>query len=230
MAEEVKDVFNELNAVNVNEWVEKKSTGGTTLSYLSWANAWKEVKKRYPDANYEIVKFENGLPYCYDENTGYMVYTKVTIQGITHEMWLCAMDSRNKALLSHPYEVKTKYNSFTVEKCTMFDINKTIMRCLTKNLAMFGLGLYLYAGEDIPQDEKEDSKTSSKSSKSSTPPSEEDKKKCEEIKSKLMDYEDIIPKDSWKDIDAAVKVATTESLAYLNQMLSWASKESKKAS
>lgn len=154
-----KDVFNELNAVNVNEWVEKKTTGSTTLSYLSWANAWKEVKKRYPDANYEIEKFENGLPYCYDENTGYMVYTKVTIQGITHEMWLCAMDSHNKALLSHPYEVKTKYNSYTVDKCTMFDVNKTIMRCLTKNLAMFGLGLYIYAGEDLPTDESDNPKT-----------------------------------------------------------------------
>lgn len=221
------NVFNELNAVNVNEWVEKKSTGGTTLSYLSWANAWAEVKKRYPDANYEIVKFENGLPYTYDENTGYMVYTKVTIGDITHEMWLPAMDNRNKTLLSHPYEVKTKYNSFTVEKCTMFDINKTIMRCLTKNLAMFGLGLYLFKGEDIPDDEQTD-KSSSKSSP--TPPSDEDKKKCEEIKSKLMDYEDVIPKDSWKDIEAAVKVATPESMKYLNQMLSWASEESKKAS
>ena len=217
-----KDVFNELNAVNVNEWVEKKSTGGTTLSYLSWANAWKEVKKRYPDANYEIVKFENGLPYCYDENTGYMVYTKVTIQGVTHEMWLCAMDSRNKALLSHPYEVKTKYSTFTVEKCTMFDINKTIMRCLTKNLAMFGLGLYLYAGEDIPQDEKEETKSSKQSAKTEekpVPPSAEDLKKAENMKSTLLDYEDVIPKDKWTKIDEAV---TQGNIAYLETILSWA--------
>lgn len=73
--------------------------------------------------------------------------------------------------------------------------------------------------------------TSKSSSKSSpTPPSDEDKKKCEEIKSKLMDYEDVIPKDSWKDIEVAVKVATPESMKYLNDMLSWASEESKKAS
>lgn len=77
-------------------------------------------------------------------------------------------------------------------------------------------------------DEKSQTKSSSKSSP--TPPSDEDKKKFEEIKSKLMDYEDVIPKDSWKDIEAAVKVATTESMKYLNQMLSWASEESKKAS
>ena len=149
------NVFNELNAVNVNEHVEKKNTGKTTLSYLSWSWAWKEVKSRYPDATYEIVKFENGLPYTYDENTGYMVYTKVTIQGITHEMWLPVMDSHNCSMLSKPYEVKTKYNSYTVDKCTMFDVNKTIMRCLVKNLAMFGLGLYIYAGEDLPETESE---------------------------------------------------------------------------
>lgn len=148
--ENQKDVFNTLFAVNVNEHVEKKNTGKATLSYLSWAFAWAEAKKRYPDANYEIVKFENGLPYCYDENTGYMVYTKVTIEGVTHEMWLPVMDSHNDAMLSKPYEVKTKYGSYTVDKCTMFDVNKTIMRCLTKNLAMFGLGLYIYAGEDLP--------------------------------------------------------------------------------
>jgi len=147
------NVFNELNKVNVNEHVEKKNTGKTTLSYLSWSWAWAEVKKRYPNANYEIVKFENGKPYTYDENTGYMVYTKVTIENVTHEMWLPVMDSHNDAMLAQPYEVKTKYNSYTVPKCTMFDVNKTIMRCLTKNLAMFGLGLYIYAGEDLPEDE-----------------------------------------------------------------------------
>lgn len=153
------NIFEELNKVNVNDHVEKKNTGKTTLSYLSWSWAWTEVKKRYPDANYEIVKFENGLPYTYDENTGYMVYTKVTIGGITHEMWLPVMDSHNCSMLSHPYEVKTKYNSYTVDKCTMFDVNKTIMRCLTKNLAMFGLGLYIYAGEDLPTDESDNPKT-----------------------------------------------------------------------
>ena len=99
------NVFNELNKVNVNEHVEKKNTGKTTLSYLSWTWAWAEVKKRYPKANYEIVKFENGKPYTYDENTGYMVYTRVTIEDVTHEMWLPVMDSHNDAMLAQPYEV-----------------------------------------------------------------------------------------------------------------------------
>lgn len=153
--EEQSNIFNELNKVNVNEHVEKKSTGKTMLSYLSWPWAWAEVKKRYPNAAYEIVKFEKGLPYSYDPETGYMVYTKVTINDVTHEMWLPVMDSHNDAMLAHSYEVKTKNSSYTVPKCTMFDVNKTIMRCLTKNLAMFGLGLYIYAGEDLPEDSAE---------------------------------------------------------------------------
>lgn len=149
MSEEKTDVYKTLSAVDVSAHVEKKNTGKVQLSYLSWVYAWAEVKKRYPDANYEIEKF-NGLPYVYDENTGYMVYTKVTIGDKTHEMWLPCMDGRNETLLSKPRTVKTKYSEYTVDACTMFDVNKTIMRCLVKNLAMFGLGLNIYAGEDLP--------------------------------------------------------------------------------
>lgn len=154
MAEEKKTAFEILNAVNVNDHTEVKDTGKVKLTYLSWAWAWAEVKKRFPTASYEIIKF-NGLPYVYDEKTGFMVYTTVTIEGVTHEMWLPVMDGNNRAMLDHPYEVKTKYNSFTVQAATMFDVNKTIMRCLTKNLAMFGLGLYIYAGEDLPENDSE---------------------------------------------------------------------------
>lgn len=155
MAENTKkNAFDILNAVNVNEHTETKDTGKVKLTYLSWAWAWSEVKKRFPDAQYEIIKF-NGLPYVYDDKTGFMVYTTVTIDGITHEMWLPVMDGQNRAMLAHPYEVKTKFNTFTVQPATMFDVNKAIMRCLTKNLAMFGLGLYIYAGEDLPEDSDE---------------------------------------------------------------------------
>lgn len=126
-------VFENLNKINVNDKTDKKGN----LTYLSWAWAWAEVKKQYPDANYEIERFD-GKPYLLDENLGYMVFTKVTINGLAYEMWLPAMDYRNQAL--------------KVGKATMTDINKTIMRCLTKNLAMHGLGLYIYAGEDLPED------------------------------------------------------------------------------
>ena len=143
-------VFENLNAINVNGKTEEKNG----LTYLSWRWAWAEVKKAYPDAEYSIMKF-NGLPYVFDENTGYMVYTTVTIEGKTHEMWLPVMDNANNAMKAQPYTKKTRYKEITVEAATMFDINKTIMRCLVKNLAMFGLGLYIYADEDLPEDEKQ---------------------------------------------------------------------------
>lgn len=150
-SEETNEIFLNLNSVNVNQYVEKKKAGSTELSYLSWAWAWKAVKERYPDATYRILKFENNLPYVFDENTGYMVFTEVTIDGITHEMWLPVMDNSNKAMKSETYTYDTRNRKgITVEKASMFDVNKTIMRCLVKNLAMFGLGLYLYAGEDLP--------------------------------------------------------------------------------
>lgn len=150
--------FQELYDVDVRKKTKKKP-GKDSLSYLSWASAWSEVKKKYPNAQFEIVKFgENSLPYTFDKETGYLVYTKVTINEITHEMCLPVMDGSNKAMNSEPYTYTTKYGDKTVEKATMFDINKTIMRCLTKNLAMHGLGLYLYEGEDLPEETKAVSK------------------------------------------------------------------------
>lgn len=141
-----------LSQLNVNEHTETKEG----LTYLTWSWAWDAVKKQYPEATYEIWKNENGLPYAYDPLTGFMVYTKVTIEGITHEMWLPVMDGKNKAMKAEPYEYTTRYGTRTVEAATMFDVNKTIMRCLVKNLAMFGLGLYIYAGEDLPEEEKKE--------------------------------------------------------------------------
>lgn len=147
-----KCIFEDLNKINVNDHTENKNN----LTYLSWAWAWAEFKKVCPEAIYEVKKFNN-LPYVYDENTGYMVYTSITVGDLTHEMWLPVMDSSNKAMKAHDYKYITKQYGKDVEKtcyaATMFDINKTIMRCLTKNMAMFGLGLYIYAGEDLPEEE-----------------------------------------------------------------------------
>lgn len=191
MAEAKKSIFDILNAVDVSEHKEDKPTGnGKSLSYLSWAWAWAEVKKRCPDANYEIIKFD-GIPYVYDPKTGYMVYTKVTIEGITHEMWLPVMDANNCAMKAEPYEIQTKYKAITIKPATMFDINKTIMRCLTKNLAMFGLGLYIYAGEDLPEDtstgedQQEDKNASEKPQKASktAKKAQEDKQPIQELPS-----------------------------------------------
>lgn len=152
-------VFQTLNAINVNEHVEKKKTGEKNpdgsekfLSYLSWVWAWGQVKQLYPDATYEV-RHWGDKPYLNDDQLGIMVETSVTISGETITMWLPVMDSKNKAMKEQPYTYKTKYGDKTVDAATMFDINKAIMRCLAKNIAMFGLGLYIYAGEDLPEEE-----------------------------------------------------------------------------
>lgn len=139
--------FIDLSNVNVNDHLEQKNG----LNYLSWAWAWSVFKKKCLDANYTIWKDEQGRPYIYDENLGYMVFVSVTADGETHEMWLPVMDSGNNAMKSQPYTKQTKYKSFEVNAATMFDINTAIMRCLVKCIGMFGLGLYIYAGEDLPK-------------------------------------------------------------------------------
>lgn len=149
--ENKKSVFDTLSAVNVNEYIEKKDG----LTYLSWAWAWQVVLGYYPNATYEVIKNDDRLPYFADLN-GAMCYTQVTIEGMTREMWLPIMDSKNKAMKDKPYTYTTKYGEKTVEAYTMFDINKTLMRCLVKNLAMFGLGVYIYAGEDLPEPPKDE--------------------------------------------------------------------------
>ena len=152
MSKTEKSVFEVLSAINVNDKVEQKNG----LTYLPWAWAWAEVKKNYPSATYKVVKDEaSNMPFVYDKYMGYMCSTEVTIKGETLEMWLPVMDGANKSMKMEAYDYTTRYNGTkTVQGATMFDINKTIMRCLVKNLAMFGLGHYIYAGEDIPQDEK----------------------------------------------------------------------------
>lgn len=142
------DTYKDLRSLDVMEHAEKKDTGKVQLTYLSWTWAIDEVSKRF-DFSYEIEFFE-GKPYVYDTNTGYMVFTNVTIDGVTKRMWLPVMDERNNAMLDHEYTYKTKYGENKVASATMFEINKTIMRCLVKNLAMFGLGINIYAGEDLP--------------------------------------------------------------------------------
>jgi hypothetical protein len=143
-----KNYFQVLYDIDVSDRTYKKKD----LTYLSWASAIAEVKKIYPDMQYEIIKFGDAkLPYTYDPNTGYLVYTTVTINGITHEMCLPVMDGANKPMKAEPYKYTTKFGDKDVEAASMFDINKTIMRCLTKNIAVHGLGLFIYEKDEIPQ-------------------------------------------------------------------------------
>lgn len=139
----MSDVFNTLNHVNVNEHIEKKNG----LSYLSWAWAWGEVKKRFPAATYTIYEDAGGKFYHTDGKTCW-VKTGVTIDGLEHVEYLPVMDFKNK--------------SIPVDQVTSFDVNKAIQRSLTKACARHGLGLYVYAGEDLPEESVDKTKAVSK--------------------------------------------------------------------
>ena len=155
-------MFNALSNLDLSDKCEKRDQ----LTYLSWANAWSEFKAAYPSATYEILKNENGLPYFSDPNLGIMVFTSVTVDDVTHQMWLPVMDSKNKTMKLQPYtysvwdNYKKAYVEKTVQAASMFDINKTLMRCLVKNLAMFGLGLYIFQGDDLPEKSADDTTSS----------------------------------------------------------------------
>ena len=127
----MNEKLQQLLSLDVSEYTEKKGN----LTYLSWASAWREFIKVYPEATYTVKKDENGQCWFGNPENGYMVYTTVTADELTHEMWLPVMDNRNKSMM----------------KPDSFAINKTVMRCLTKNLAIFGLGLYIYQGSDLPE-------------------------------------------------------------------------------
>lgn len=127
--------FNKLNGINVNDKTEQKNG----LTYLSWAWAWGEVKKLFPDATYTIYENSNGWNYHTDGRTAW-VKTGVTVNGIEHIEMLPVMDFKNR--------------SIPLEQITSFDVNKAIQRSLTKAVARHGLGLYIYAGEDLPEGEE----------------------------------------------------------------------------
>lgn len=133
-----KNYFEILNNINVQEKIEKKNN----LSYLSWAWAWGEIKKLYPNANYKIYEreTENGPVNYFTDGKTCWVKTGVTINDIEHIEELPVMDFKNKSIL--------------LENITSFDVNKTIQRSLTKAIGRHGLGLYIYAGEDLPEEEK----------------------------------------------------------------------------
>ena len=128
--------FTALANINVNDKTEKKNN----LTYLSWAWAWGEIKKQHPDATYTIYENKDGWNYHTDGRTCW-VKTGMMVQGIEHIEYLPVMDHRNA--------------SISADKVTSFDVNKAIQRSLTKAAARHGLGLYIYAGEDLPDDGEE---------------------------------------------------------------------------
>lgn len=133
MAEKQKNYFEILNSIDVNGKTEKKGN----LTYLSWAWAWAEVKKKHPDANYTVYENADGWNYHTDGRTAW-VKVGVTVDGIEHIEYLPVMDFKNK--------------SIQLSAITSFEVNKAIQRAITKACARHGLGLYIYAGEDLPEE------------------------------------------------------------------------------
>jgi hypothetical protein len=130
--------FTELSKIDVSEHVEKKGK----FSYLSWAWAVDQLRKKHPEATWEVIRF-NGMPFM-NTDCGYFVEVAVTVNGVTLSQIHPVLDNFNKP----------------IAKPTSFQINTSIQRCLVKAIALHGLGLYIYAGEDLPLDTEEPPKPS----------------------------------------------------------------------
>lgn len=163
--------FKTLNDINVNDKTEKKNG----LTYLSWAWAWGEVKKRFPEATYTIYEDQSGCFYHTDGKTCW-VKTGVTVNGIEHIEYLPVMDFRNA--------------SIPLDKITSFDANKAIQRSLTKAAARHGLGLYVYAGEDLPESENKKSSAPEQKAGFIIPPESDEPVYCDSCGKRFADYWD----------------------------------------
>ena len=128
------EIFQELSSINVNKKTEKKGK----FTYLSWAFAWAELKKVSPTATSKVYHDENtNMPY-FASKAGVIVKVGVTVDELEHINYLPVMDFRNASIPS--------------DKVNMMDVNKAIQRCTVKAIALHGLGLYIYAGEDLPEE------------------------------------------------------------------------------
>lgn len=163
--------FDALYDMNLGDKVEKKDG----LSYLTWSEAWKAFKEIYPSATFRVVPNpDTKLPYFVDPQIGIMVFTEVTADDMTQQCFLPVLNSSMKPmrLEAYNYTVYDKQNKRQIEKtcegASMFDINKTIMRCLVKNLALYGVGLKLYQGEDIPCENSDDAADNAAETKKTT--------------------------------------------------------------
>jgi len=141
----------ELLKLNVNEHTEKKAN----LTYLSWAWAWAEALKADPKATFKVEMFDGK---CYMEINGTaMVWVTVTMFDKPMTCQLPVMDSGNKAIPLKGYTAVSKYGKEYRVECDAFAVNTAIMRCMTKALSLHGLGLYIYAGDDLPQGDEPES-------------------------------------------------------------------------
>ena len=131
-----KQQFKNLVNLDIREEVDQDYKG---LNYLSWASAYQLMMEQDPEATYEVVKAEDGMPY-FSRGETHMVFTRVTMFGTTKEMWLPIMDNKHNA----------------VKVPSSRDVSDNIMRCLVKNIAMFGIGLRLFKKEGLDEFQADD--------------------------------------------------------------------------
>lgn len=136
-----KNYFDVLNSIDLRDKVKQKNG----LSYLSWSSAWAAVKKNHPDATFKIYEMiiddRGNTRYWFDDGRTGWVKVSVTINGIEITETLAVMDFKNKAI--------------PAEAITSVDANKAMKRCLVKACALHGVGLYIYEGEDLPDEMSE---------------------------------------------------------------------------
>lgn len=143
-----KSVFETLSIVDVRHITSNKQG----QKYISWSDCWNGIKQIYPTARYEVLENKDELPY-FESSMGIFVKVKVTIEDETQQMIMPVLDSINKAMKSEQYSYMTKKGERTVNACTSFDINTSIMRAVVKCCALFGFGLNVYRGQDLPNPE-----------------------------------------------------------------------------
>ena len=192
--------FLKLYGVNVSDKIEKKNG----LSYVSWCYVWAEVKKQFPEANYTIYENKDGWFYHTDGKTAW-VKTGLTINGIEHIEMLPVMDYKNR--------------SIPLEQVTSYDVKKAIQRSLTKAAARHGLGLYIYAGEDLPEAPASEENAPAPEAKKSEPAKKAagnvQKKPAAEVTTQAKLPEEAAPKAPEKPVELSPQ------MAYLNNELNF---------
>lgn len=186
--------FKEMYDLDIKGMVETKNG----LSYLSWATAWKLLIEHYPEATYTVEKNADNMPYFKDA-TGGFVYTSITVGGITHSMMLPIFDYKNKTI--------------PTERITAFDINTSAMRCLAKNVALFGIGLRLYTNEDLPTTDEAKPIPKAESPKAEAPLNLADVKKLYES------VKDKVPETWRKNAESVLASGTPADLDRVNKYL-----------
>lgn len=194
-----KEKFNEMYTLNLEGKIEKDYKG---LNYISWANAYKLAMDQDPQMTFEVLEDSDGFP-LFSRGACHMVKTTVTMFGETKKMFLPVMDNRHNAVA----EPNTR------------QINDAIMRCLVKNIALFGIGLSLYSGEDLEQykSPKQLLKEAEKRAEKEDTPTAEDRKIFVSVLKTQYTSEEI--QKACKDSDISLDKATKSELKYLRNVL-----------